>query len=73
MTKTLTEVEVKKATMTNHTARKAALAREEQFLRDSRLLWAIAPISLLVAGGTTFLAVRRWMNSNDSKRSRRLI
>lgn len=68
MTRTLTEVEVKKTTTTHNAPRKSAPARKEQPRRASRLLWIIAPLSLLATGSAAFFAVRRWLNSSDSNR-----
>lgn len=71
MTKTLTEVEVKKTATANHATHKSAPARQKQHWRTSKLFWIVAPISLLATGSAAFLAVRRWQNSSASRRGER--
>lgn len=73
MLRTLADVEVETATTPNATIIPPTPRVErdasdptrhdptEQSPNDGLLFWMIAPLALLIAGGTVFLAVRRWL------------
>lgn len=63
MTKTLTEVEVKKTTATHNNSTPRL---EEQDPRRWGWVWIAAPFAALTTTCATFLVVRRWLNNSDS-------
>jgi predicted lysophospholipase L1 biosynthesis ABC-type transport system permease subunit len=68
MPNTLAEVEVKKATATNTSSTRKAVPDYEEQRHFSKWLWLFAPLTLLIAGSASFLAVRRWLNNRDEAR-----
>lgn len=70
MARTATEIEVKKSTTTNRsTPKNAASALQAQFERGKWLL--IAPsAALLIAGGVTFVIIRRQQRPGQPNKKR---
>jgi hypothetical protein len=70
MAKTATEIEVKKTTTTKRpTTKNAASALQEQFGRG-KWLWIAPSAALLIAGGVTFVIVRRQQHSGRPTKKR---
>ena len=66
MAKTVTDVEVKKTTMTNNMRKNSTPAVEERS-QWGKLLWIGAPIAALAAACTAVFVLRRWLRNDDER------
>ncbi len=68
MTKTATEVEVRRTATSNDTRRTAAPVLDEQQPRLSRKILVLAPLALLATSAAAYLVVRRWLRDDRDER-----